>query len=84
MKHISNQANFNIKLTLFLFALVFIGLIVLIVVLTTGARGGDCQDDKDKYCSMGDANTMCQYCGIDQESCFEGVMRNELTEVNHN
>lgn len=80
MKQLANQANFNIKLTIFIFTLLIIGVIVLIVVLTRSNSSG-CQDDKDKYCSMGNSNTMCQYCGIDEVSCFESVIRSELTEV---
>ena len=41
----------------------------------------NCSNDKKKYCSLGEDNTMCKYCGVDTDACYDGVIKNRLTKV---
>ena len=41
----------------------------------------ECPDDKVKYCGLGDDNTMCKYCGVDETSCYNGVIKRSLNDV---
>ena len=42
----------------------------------------DCNEDKVKYCPLGDDHTLCQYCGINHKECQDSFCQHGLSEVN--
>jgi len=47
-------------------------------------KPSDCSSDKNKYCNLGNDNTMCQFCGVDAKACFDGFCKNDLTDADKN
>ena len=41
----------------------------------------DCNEDKVKYCPLGDDHTLCQYCGINHKECQDSFCQHGLSEV---
>ena len=44
----------------------------------------NCSQDQEEYCKLGDNNTICKFCGIDFEACFDTVFETQLNETHQN
>ena len=62
-------------------SLAMLQILLLFAFIMSMAGSEPCSIDKAKYCLLGDDNTMCTFCGVDNIACYESLIHNNLTEV---